>query len=151
MSRTTQELFDISVGGVIRQGGPSAGGGTCFYKQKDNGRKCAVGHCILPKKYKMSLEGKSLFVPAAVPGAAAHIYKSVAKDFEQVLGIEFNSPEWLVLKKLQAAHDDLVLNVNEPPTDEAFIKSFKIKAIEIAAEFGLDDRVIDDVHAPKTA
>lgn len=63
---TLQETFDMAVGGVIRQGGPSVRpsptpqhGFGCAY-HGDNDRKCAVGQCIVDDKYDLSMEGASI-------------------------------------------------------------------------------------------
>lgn len=59
---TTQEVFDISVAGVIKQGKPAAVVGqrpnflSCRYRTND-GLKCAAGQLIPDYAYKPSIEG----------------------------------------------------------------------------------------------
>lgn len=63
---TLQETFDMAVGSVIRQGGPSVRpsptpqhGFGCAYRG-NGGRKCAAGQCIPDDKYDLSMEGASI-------------------------------------------------------------------------------------------
>lgn len=59
--KTAQEVFDIMVNGVIRQGGRSATPeGSCLYVNPVNSRRCAMGQLIPAELYDPVIEGFSI-------------------------------------------------------------------------------------------
>ena len=54
---TNQEIFDKSVGGLLKQGKQAMdSGNNCVY-QNGNGLRCAIGQLIDPESYTDNLEG----------------------------------------------------------------------------------------------
>jgi len=78
---TAQEVFDIAVGGVLKQGALSAESGRCFYRGP-NGLKCAVGQLLKDDEVNDELA----------------LYDMVLPDRLE--------PHRKLLEELQSAHDD---------------------------------------------
>jgi hypothetical protein len=113
---TAQEVFDQSVGGVIRQGRQSVeGSGMCRYRDSQGGA-CAYGQCIPDSLYTPDMEGQ-----------AAHALVDVDVEIPESL-----VPHLDLLIALQLAHD------SEPgPADSIWLDTFKEKARNVANRYNL--------------
>lgn len=94
ISMNTQEMFDLSVLGVVGQGKQSLDleEARCLYRAKC-GAKCAVGHIIKDKYYSRYLEGFG-------------INTSVVEAVNKSIGRNLTDSEHRMLIELQTAHDD---------------------------------------------
>lgn len=119
---TAQEIFDVAVTGVIRQGGPSTREDTvaCLYRGP-NGRSCGVGQVIPDSRFKPAWENikvASLIQHAAFPASLR--------------------PHAGLLSDIQGAHD---ISVPKPDhfvaAEAAFLRRFKVEARDLAARRGL--------------
>jgi hypothetical protein len=118
-----QEAFDRSVGGVLKQGGPSAvykiDGGTravCLYRGP-NGRRCAAGHLIDDADYREEFEGSAYF-QLVTAGLLAPIVGGSA-----------------LVHLLQLSHDNAATGTD---CDSDFIREFEANAKKVASDFGLN-------------
>lgn len=57
--KTRQEIVDIAVAGIVKQGELARSGGECRYRMS-NGCKCAIGWNIPDNKYSPKMEMESL-------------------------------------------------------------------------------------------
>lgn len=118
---TLQETFDFVCKKVIEQGKPSMKkNGLCVYK-KENGMRCAAGHCIPKGKYKSGFEEED------VRGVMSKY------DMTDWFGHDSN-----LISSLQSAHDDS----SEYGSD--FIGEFIRKATDIAEGYELNSKVLSD-------
>src|ERR1035437_2323749 len=117
--RTAQEVYDTSVGHLIRQGKPASEDGiACSYRTKD-GLKCGVGCLITDKEYRVSMEGTNVY------------------DIERC----GNLPKILVpfidlLDELQSLHDDVLME------SKVIDKEFMLVAKDIAELYGLSTWIL---------
>ena len=115
----TKQMFYKAVNGVFEQGGRSAAGNICRYRDPD-GLKCAVGHLMDDKYYNPSAEGP--FHPDTEPGRVL-----VAS-----IGRFLSCAEVDMLQALQAAHDRW-----SQLSDKEFIPYFMEKCATLAEDYGL--------------
>jgi hypothetical protein len=114
---TAQEVFDQSVGGVIRQGRqsmetPKGESVRCLYRDPQGGA-CALGQCIPDSMYDRGMEDNDA--------------QGVVDGGYMPISLERHLP---LLNELQSAHD------GGPGND--WLDYFKLAAKDIAHEFGLD-------------
>lgn len=129
-----QETFDMAVGGVIRQGGPSInidqGDVICAYRG-EHGRKCAAGQLIPDVAYRPGLEGQSL--SSTTNQIAAAVNRSGVHDHELVV-------------RIQAVHDNTAMTIDGPfrrvTSDEDFLPKFRAACAALAIEFDLTTEVL---------
>jgi len=113
---TAQEVFDQSVGGVIRQGRQSVeGNGMCRYRDPQGGA-CAYGQCIPDSLYTPDMEGNTI---TALADGGFEIPESLV-------------PHLCLLTELQLAHDSEL----EPP-DSIWLDTFKVRAWHVANRHNL--------------
>lgn len=121
---TAQEVFDISVGGVISQGCASvsleSGTGGCRYRGP-NGTKCAAGFLIPDDKYKPEFEGVSWVAHIdKFPGLYAH--RTLISELQSCPCHDWRARVWDKKKESD------VWSLNE----------FKASARKIAYEYNLE-------------
>jgi hypothetical protein len=113
---TAQEVFDQSVGGVIRQGRQSVGGdGMCLYRDSQGGA-CAYGQCIPDSLYTPDMEHNGI---------------------TSLADVDVEIPESLVphldlLEALQLAHDS-----DLGPFYSTWLDTFKSRAGRVANRHNL--------------
>src|ERR1019366_8136543 len=89
---TAQQVYDTSVGHLIRQGKPASEDGIeCSYRTKD-GLKCAIGCLITDKEYIVSMEGRNVY--------DINRCGNLPKTLVQFIDL---------LDELQSLHDDILL------------------------------------------
>lgn len=129
MMLNNQEIFNLVIEGIFKQGGPSytiCGNGyrKCKYRGED-GRKCVVGIILPDEIYEPSMEGRYIL----------H-HEWFSKNLET---IHF-------LLELQKLHDHVVDDINDrafdyeiskQKFDELFLEKFKCIAIDLAKEWDL--------------
>jgi len=121
MTITTQDLFDISVNGVLEQGCQSAlSNGTCRYRKLVDGEvlKCAVGQVILDEYYSETLEGSIV--------SNGKVLISVEKS----IGRSLTMDEKLLINRLQGCHDS-------PSNNGNFIANFIRNITQLAKKENL--------------
>lgn len=129
-----QRLFDKAVGGVLRQGGPSVSvHGSCKYRNW--GLKCAAGHLLSDETVGVIGEGGKFYSGCAEP-------KVVASR----LGIG-DTKKTVMIQKLQNAHDEAARDAKS----EDFLKEFRIRAADVALEYGLNTKVLETKAASWTS
>lgn len=128
-----QELFDEVVTHVLKQGEQAAEEGSCVYLTA-NGLSCAVGGPLVARNlYTPDIYGATVRGLRAGRQADCYVAFEAALDAWGVC-----SSQWLLLQKLQQAHDKAGHN-NLPP----FIEDFRIRATNIAAEHKLNTKVLE--------
>jgi hypothetical protein len=120
---TAQEIFDTSVGALLKQGRPAySPEDGCAYRTPD-GAKCAVGHLIPDSKYTPALEG--------MPADADDVLRAIS---------EGAGDHAHLLQRLQSAHD-------APAGGQNWLAVFKLNAREVAEDFNLSPAILDQVPA----
>lgn len=110
----SQEIFDASVGFIIKQGRPSMDdNGSCKYRGC-NGERCAVGALIPDALYDPAMEGRGVGGPLIV---------QALRD----LGLLANPRAHMLLRQLQATHDGAARSVG--PSE--FLEEFYFRASQL--------------------
>lgn len=135
--RNLQEIFDIAVGGIIAQGGPSVrpsksrfgGSAVCLYRG-NNDRKCAVGQLIADEDYDPAWEG------IGISGSRPAGTGTGPDDIRKAAGIT-NDVQLRLARDLQRAHD-----LCGSYAGKEFFRCFIPKVVGIASLCGLDTAVV---------
>lgn len=124
-----QEIFNIAVRGIRKQGKPSMDSGTCCYRTSD-GLMCALGQVLVPLGcYDPAMENS---IPSM--SSAKELWVQLRKA-----GIEEHQA--MFLRSLQSAHDD---PVGEPEYVNEFMSIFLYKAKQVAIAYYLDATVCEE-------
>lgn len=119
---TTQDIFNLSVLGVLKQGKQSISWGTqCSYRT--NGLKCVIGHLIKDAHYDLDLEGYGFN------------NDQVLLAVEKSIGRDISGDENCLLSDLQDVHD--FKDPGEKRPDADFIDYFKTMAAKVAKKYDL--------------
>jgi hypothetical protein len=105
LCQEAQALFDISINGVIEQGGRSVNNqGSCVYREPYSKRKCAVGHLIPDDEYTPNIENVDM---GSILADNDIIHKShKAYPFKSTKIVKKLKPHFNLVKELQRWHDD---------------------------------------------
>lgn len=121
MTMTTQDIFNKSVLGVVKQGKQSGEGQTCSYRTGD--LKCVVGHLIDDEHYNTDLEGYGFN------------NDQVLSAVEKSIGRDISGDENCLLGDLQDLHDFKPPDIKTSDAD--FIDYFKITSAIVAKKYSL--------------
>lgn len=127
-----QEFFDRAVTHLFRQGRQSRatdGSGSCLYRGPDNTR-CAIGAFIPDELYSRVIERRSVY--QLTNGGSPFFRPEIAGIFAGV--------DNFLLFRVQRDHD-------YPNSDEEVTEVWAARLRETAAEFKLDDSIIDRMLA----
>ncbi len=137
---TNQEIFDLVVPAIIKQGRPSRSETPVFNKdgemtngcryRSEDGAKCAIGMLITDEEYAMY--GAEIEDNKASE-AISYIPRLNLWLAEPVEGFDKR-----FLDELQRAHDNALSQENYP---SVFINNFKRRCRNVALDFDLDDDV----------
>ena|ERR1019366_215155 len=117
---TAQQVYDTSVGHLIRQGKPASEDGIeCSYRTKD-GLKCAIGCLITDKEYRVSMEKNNV--------CAINRHGILPEPLVQFIDL---------LEELQSLHDDIL--TKSKVIDKEFIRVAK----NIAARYDLSSDILE--------
>ncbi len=118
---TAQEIFDVAVTGVIRQGGPSVreDSGVCLYRSP-YGRSCGVGQVIPDSRFKPYWEDRTVEELGRRADFPAALHSHVG-----------------LLRDIQRAHDDSVLSPTITTADAVFLGRFRVAALALAEKHRL--------------
>ncbi len=142
-----QQIFDTAVKGVLDQGCASTNEYKACVLRGENDTKCAVGHLIPDEAYEANMEESAALssysnMNGEFDDESIEVFsaKSVGKAVSSTIG-EITSDKMALMYALQTAHDE---NYDcEQSRTEAFG--------EVATNFGLSAKVIDDWAAKKEA
>lgn len=114
---TYQQIFDRSVGRLLKQGKKSGRSMVCQYHHA-NGRRCAIGVLIPKRYYSPKMEGKSV----------GHLFRNFSI---QMSNCGFSEVHKGLLQNLQGIHDSNPVHL------------WRQKFRDLAAQRDLDTRVLD--------
>lgn len=120
--KTKQEMFDIIVKGILKQGCQSIDGKSCKYRGP-NTHKCAAGLLIPDEKYSSDLEGK------------------IAMDFPVYNIIESEGYDPFFVQEFQTIHDAYGTS-SVRDLNLSFIDYWKKKMIILATNNNLSYEVL---------
>ena len=134
-----QEIFDVAVGGVIKQGKPAlSDDGDCYYRAPD-GCKCAVGQLIDDADYSPEDEGNN--VSSLFKGETHVRFFGPSETDEEE---ETKNHLIFFLRAVQSAHDSWLTVDQESPEERIeFIPFFKERVMWVATEYGLNTNVFE--------
>lgn len=122
---TNQDVFDIVIEGIFKQGGPSFSFEESEYRcqyRAESGRKCAAGLILPDKEYEFIMEG-------------------LCVNAEEIVWFRENVEDITFLLKLQESHDTYIYP-DEFTTDEEFFKNWTPEMNKIADDYNLDKSLL---------
>lgn len=140
---TKQETFDIVVGNLIKQGGPSSevrgdDVAVCMYRSKE-GRKCAAGWLIPDEQYSPTFENYA--VVGIFDAKNLPLPSSSLEGFEILKGLEnaLAGHDLKFVSRLQDLHDSLSRSEDYLTLvpDSEWLKKFIYGAKTLAKQNGL--------------
>ena len=135
--RTMQEVFDIAVAGILKQGGPSVDGeGKCLYRKDGTAEcpvRCAIGHVLPDAAYLPKAENWSPRMLRDSVGVGVGV--GVGVDTYLALGMEDTDDNCQFLEELQDCHDQCVTFLN-------FIKEFTTSVKKLAKKYHLSVKIL---------
>lgn len=134
-----QEMFDIAVGGVLRQGGPGViKNGTRCRLRGDDGTKCAFGHMIPDEHYEEWMAGF---------GVQTVVDKLIQADkIDLSAGVMQNSTGRRLIHELMYAHDFFADDMLGGPPPADYLAKFAGRARAIADWFRLSPAILDQLQ-----
>jgi len=120
-----QEIFDYTTRKIIEQGGPSVDAERhCLYREKRNGRKCAMGWLIPDSKYQKKFEGLN-----------------AVEVIGQIGDLKYDKSRIAFIRELQMAHDRATVNSEM----DNFFFSWKQNLNSLGNNHGLDISVLEEI------
>lgn len=127
---TRQEIFDMALNGIRRQGEPAFYNETCSYYALDTGNRCAAGQ-LLDKEAAKKL---------AETGMGKWFNHNTSEDIMQEIR-KIDIPDYLLtednidfVKRIQNCHDYAAKNI---PNNKRFMSEFEKRMEEVAINHGL--------------
>lgn len=138
MSRDLQEMFDISVSGLLKQNkkSKSEDGHACLYRAPD-GSKCAAGLLIPDESYDEKFESHACLTDMEIKDLMFDysIQRiSTLEKLREAIGIDTIEKQELI-RKLQRIHDD------------SEIASWRLKFYKVAEDFSLNTNVLNNLNS----
>jgi hypothetical protein len=143
--KTNQELFDLCIGHVLKQGEPASAGNSCFY-QTPSGRGCAIGGPMAAEgHYNSVIEGLGIETlmdrlrESRTPYAYAPLTDKHVTLIELLTAFGVDEDQFPLLSSIQSCHDQSAHLDTDPAR---FITYFKERAHQTANRFGLNKSIL---------